>query len=93
MADTLQVACWVLGDDPCSPFVVNIDKSMYVDNLKEAIKARKPALAIGYLGICSEWHGFENPVRPVRVTGRGTRGYGYGYRIKYPCTRQIPLMP
>jgi hypothetical protein len=40
---TLHVACWVLGDDPDSAFVVCIEKSMYVDTLKDAIKARKSA--------------------------------------------------
>ena len=43
MSDTLNVACWVLGDDLSSAFVVDIDKSVYVDTLKEAIKARNPA--------------------------------------------------
>jgi hypothetical protein len=60
MPDILDVACWILGDDPRSPFVVNIDKSMYVDTLKEAIKARKPAfkdmaagdLRIWKVGVC-----------------------------------------
>jgi hypothetical protein len=74
MPDTLHVACWVLGDDPRSAFVVNIDKSryddviaslrvsttLYVDTLKEAIKAKKPAfkdmaagdLRIWKAGVC-----------------------------------------
>jgi hypothetical protein len=29
----------------------------------------------------SEWYGFGKPVA----------GHGYGYIIKYPCTRQVPL--
>ena len=42
MSHPLEVVCWVLGDEPKSAFVVPIDKSMYVDSLKEAIKARQP---------------------------------------------------
>jgi len=60
MPDILHVACWVLGDDPYSAFVVDIDKSAYVDTLKEAIKAKKPTfkdmaagdLRIWKVGVC-----------------------------------------
>jgi hypothetical protein len=44
MPDILEVACWVLGDDLNSAFIVDIKKSMYVDALKKEIKARTSAL-------------------------------------------------
>jgi hypothetical protein len=60
MPDILQVSCWVLGDDPRSAFIVNIDKSMLVGTLKDEIKAKQPtfkdmaasSLRIWKVGVC-----------------------------------------
>ena len=46
-----DIACWVLGDNPRSAFIVDIDKSMYVDTSK----AKKPifkGMAAGDEGEC-----------------------------------------
>jgi len=38
MSNTLELICWVLGDDPSRVFAVEIARSRVVSFLKEAIK-------------------------------------------------------
>ena len=41
MSDTLNLNCWVLGDDPKRIFPVKIAKRKTVGGLKDAIKDKK----------------------------------------------------
>jgi hypothetical protein len=74
MSDILHISCWVLGDDLRSAFIVHIGKSMFVDTLKEAIKARKLAfkdmdaggLRIWKVGVCHRCESYTFTQRCAR---------------------------
>ena len=60
----LHIACWVLGEDPRSAFVVDIHKSNDISALKEEIKAKKPAFRELDVGDFKIW---KVGMRPLQV--------------------------